>query len=89
MFQTANEMVAEERKMRSKLEERVNVLEKREKEKEGRLGMLERAVDTISRVRVLLNGTGENGGPEEAELVEGAKKGAADKQSRGPGAREA
>ncbi|TGZ85156.1 hypothetical protein EX30DRAFT_17711 [Ascodesmis nigricans] len=68
LFQSANEMVAEERRIRSKLEQRVSVLEKREKEKEGRLGMLERAVETISRVRVLLNGSGGTTTPEEGSV---------------------
>lgn len=54
LFQSANEMVAEERRARSKLEERVVVLERREAEKRERLGVLERAVDRISRVREML-----------------------------------
>ncbi|KAF8243265.1 hypothetical protein K440DRAFT_613862 [Wilcoxina mikolae CBS 423.85] len=56
LFQSANEMVAEERRARSKLEERVVVLEKRDLEKRERLGVLERAVDRISRVREMLTG---------------------------------
>lgn len=54
LFQTANEMVAKERRERARLEERVAMLEKREKEKGERLGMLERAVDRIGRVRSVL-----------------------------------
>jgi len=56
LFQSANEMVAEERRARSKLQERVVVLEKRDLEKRERLGVLERAVDRISRVREMLTG---------------------------------
>jgi len=56
LFQSANEMVAEERRARSKLEQRVAVLEKRDVEKKERLGVLERAVDRISRVREMLTG---------------------------------
>ncbi|KAF8473999.1 hypothetical protein BDZ91DRAFT_650748 [Kalaharituber pfeilii] len=54
LFQQANEMVAEERRARSKLEERVAMLEKREKEKVARLGQLEQAVGRINRVKGLL-----------------------------------
>jgi predicted RNase H-like nuclease (RuvC/YqgF family) len=56
LFQSANEMVAEERRARSKLEQRVAILEKRDVEKKERLGVLERAVDRISRVREMLTG---------------------------------
>ncbi|KAI5843723.1 hypothetical protein BZA05DRAFT_379146 [Tricharina praecox] len=58
LFQSANEMVAEERRARSKLEERVATLEKRDNDKRERLGVLERAVDRISRVREILTGGG-------------------------------
>jgi hypothetical protein len=54
LFQEANMMVAEERRARSKLEEKVAALEKRDIEKRERLHVLERAVDRISRVRVIL-----------------------------------
>ncbi|KAF2138717.1 uncharacterized protein K452DRAFT_233427 [Aplosporella prunicola CBS 121167] len=54
LFQQANEMVAEERRARAKLEERVAVLEKRDKEKRSRLERLENAVKRIDRVRGLL-----------------------------------
>jgi hypothetical protein len=49
-------MVAEERRARSRLEDRVAVLEKRDEEKRERLGVLEQAVDRISRVREMLTG---------------------------------
>lgn len=54
LFQQANEMVAEERRARNKLEQRVAQLEQREKEKVTRLGQLEQAVGRINRVKVLL-----------------------------------
>ena len=54
LFQQANEMVATERKARAKLEERVEVLERRDGEKRKRLERLEGAVHRIERVRGLL-----------------------------------
>jgi GDP/GTP exchange factor Sec2p len=54
LFMQANEMVAEERRARAKLEERVAVLEKRDGDKRARLEKLEKAVDRINRVRGLL-----------------------------------
>lgn len=54
LFQQANEMVAEERRARAKLEERVEMLEKRDKDKRRRLERLENAVQRIERVRGLL-----------------------------------
>ena len=54
LFMQANEMVATERKARAKLEERVEVLEKRDGEKRKRLERLEGAVARIERVRGLL-----------------------------------
>ena len=54
LFQSANEMVAEERRARSRLEERLGVLERREEEKRERLAVLERAVGRIQRVREML-----------------------------------
>ncbi|OCK82331.1 hypothetical protein K432DRAFT_293450 [Lepidopterella palustris CBS 459.81] len=54
LFQQANEMVAAERKARAKLEERVEVLERRDDEKRKRLERLEMAVKRIERVRGLL-----------------------------------
>jgi len=56
LFQQANEMVADERRARSKLEQRVAQLEQREKEKVVRLGQLEQAVGRINRVKGLLEG---------------------------------
>lgn len=54
LFQQANEMVATERKARAKLEERVEMLERRDREKRKRLERLEGAVVRIERVRNLL-----------------------------------
>jgi predicted RNase H-like nuclease (RuvC/YqgF family) len=54
LFQQANEMVASERKARAKLEERVDMLEKRDVEKRKRLERLESALNRIERVRGLL-----------------------------------
>jgi len=58
LFEQANEMVAEERKARARLEERVEVLERRERDKKRRLDRLEGAVETIRRARALLDGDG-------------------------------
>jgi len=54
LFQQANEMVSTERKARAKLEERVEILERRDGEKRKRLERLEGAVRRIERVRGLL-----------------------------------
>ena len=54
LFTEANEMVAAERKARARLEERVVVLERREREKAGRLEVLERRVGRVERVRGIL-----------------------------------
>ncbi|PQE15724.1 ribosomal L32 protein [Rutstroemia sp. NJR-2017a BBW] len=54
LFMQANEMVATERKARAKLEERVELLERRDGEKRKRLERLEGAVQRIERVRGLL-----------------------------------
>jgi predicted RNase H-like nuclease (RuvC/YqgF family) len=54
LFQQANEMVASERKARAKLEERIDMLEKRDVEKRKRLERLESALNRIERVRGLL-----------------------------------
>jgi DNA repair exonuclease SbcCD ATPase subunit len=51
LFSQANEMVANERKARAKLEERIEVLETRDGEKRKRLERLEKAVGRIDRVR--------------------------------------
>ena len=55
LFTEANEMVATERKARAKLEERVAILEGRDKEKRNRLEMLESRLGRIERVRGLLS----------------------------------
>jgi predicted nuclease with TOPRIM domain len=54
LFQSANEMVAEERRERSRLEERVKMLEGRDEAVKQRLGLLERAVERIGRVKEVL-----------------------------------
>lgn len=54
LFTEANEMVATERKARAKLEERVAVLEKRDREKRTRLEVLESRLGRIERVREML-----------------------------------
>ena len=54
LFTEANEMVAAERKARAKLEERVAILEGRDKEKRKRLELLESRLGRIERVRGLL-----------------------------------
>ncbi|KAF7549039.1 hypothetical protein G7Z17_g6645 [Cylindrodendrum hubeiense] len=54
LFEQANEMVAEERRARAKLEERVGELERRDTEKRRRLDKLEGAMTRIERVRLLL-----------------------------------
>lgn len=54
LFEQANEMVAEERRARAKLEARVGELEKRDTEKRRRLERLETAMARIERVRALL-----------------------------------
>jgi hypothetical protein len=54
LFMQANEMVATERKARAKLEERVELLERRDGEKRKRLERLEGAVQRIERIRGLL-----------------------------------
>jgi hypothetical protein len=54
LFSQANEMVASERKARAKLEARVEMLEKKDKDKAARLERLEKAVSRIDRVKALL-----------------------------------
>lgn len=54
LFSQANEMVAQERKARAKLEERVAVLERRDIEKRSRLERLEKAMARVERVRALV-----------------------------------
>lgn len=58
LFGQANEMVAAERKARARLEERVELLEKRDVEKRRRLERLEGAVRRVERVRGLISGNG-------------------------------
>ncbi|TQS31897.1 hypothetical protein Golomagni_07811 [Golovinomyces magnicellulatus] len=55
LFEQANEMVADERKARAKLEERVGELEKRDWEKRQRLERWETAMTRIDRVKNLLS----------------------------------
>jgi predicted RNase H-like nuclease (RuvC/YqgF family) len=55
LFSQANEMVAQERKARAKLEERVAVLERRDVEKRSRLERLEKAIARVDRLRALVN----------------------------------
>ena len=54
LFEQANEMVATERKARARLEEWVKLLERRDGEKTKRLGVLERRILRVERVRNLL-----------------------------------
>ncbi|KAI5294810.1 hypothetical protein KEM52_003146 [Ascosphaera acerosa] len=54
LFSEANEMVAAERMARAKLENRVEMLEKRDQEKRARLHRLEQAVVRVGRVKSLL-----------------------------------
>ncbi|POR36444.1 Uncharacterized protein TPAR_03369, partial [Tolypocladium paradoxum] len=54
LFEQANEMVADERRARARLEERVGELERRDVEKRRRLERLEVAMGRIERVRNLL-----------------------------------
>lgn len=55
LFSQANEMVAEERKARAKLEERIAVLERRDLEKRNRLEKLEKAMARVERLRALVD----------------------------------
>lgn len=61
LFSQANEMVATERKARAKLEERIEVLERKDKDKMARLDRLEKAVTRIDRVKAILNQPQTNG----------------------------
>jgi chromosome segregation ATPase len=54
LFSQANEMVATERKARAKLEARVEMLEKKDKDKAARLERLEKAIVRIDRVKSML-----------------------------------
>lgn len=55
LFEQANNMVADERRARAKLEERVGELERRDREKRSRLEKLETAMARIERVRRVLD----------------------------------
>lgn len=55
LFSQANEMVAQERKARARLEERVAVLERRDIEKRTRLERLEKAMARVDRLKALIN----------------------------------
>jgi hypothetical protein len=67
LFEQANEMVATERRARAKLENRVEVLEKRDHDKARRLGLLEMRVQRAERVRALLMAKGRVVEDEEGE----------------------
>ncbi|MCJ1236157.1 hypothetical protein MMC14_004134 [Varicellaria rhodocarpa] len=54
LFEEANTMVATERKARAKLEEKIKILERRDKEKKERLVMLEGRLERIDRVKRML-----------------------------------
>lgn len=54
LFSQANEMVAQERKARARLEERVAVLERRDGEKRKRLDRLEKSMQRVERLRSLV-----------------------------------
>jgi len=54
LFQQANEMVAAERKARARLEERVEILERRDHDKRKRLERLEGAIKRVEKVRDVL-----------------------------------
>ncbi|KAF2156419.1 hypothetical protein K461DRAFT_265807 [Myriangium duriaei CBS 260.36] len=54
LFEQANQMVATERRARSKLEERIAQLEKRDKDKTRRLDKIEGALNRLERVRALI-----------------------------------
>ncbi|KAK1760829.1 putative ribosomal protein l32 protein [Echria macrotheca] len=58
LFEQANEMVASERRARAQLEQRVEMLEKRDRDKKRRLERLESAMERIERVRALLGQDG-------------------------------
>ena len=55
LFSQANEMVAQERKARARLEARVELLEKKDKDKMARLERLEKAVSRLDRVKAMLS----------------------------------
>jgi low affinity Fe/Cu permease len=51
LFSQANEMVATERRARAKLEERIELLERKDQDKMARLERLEKAVTRLDRVK--------------------------------------
>jgi hypothetical protein len=75
LFEQANEMVATERRARARLEERVEVLERRDVDKRRRLDRLEQAMTRIQRVRSLL---GEDATAAAATVVRSASTGGAE-----------
>lgn len=54
LFSQANEMVATERRARAKLEERIELLERKDKDKMARLDRLEKAMNRLDRVKAML-----------------------------------
>ncbi|KAK5656327.1 hypothetical protein OQA88_4707 [Cercophora sp. LCS_1] len=70
LFEQANEMVATERRARARLEERVEMLEQRDRDKKVRLDKLEGAVGRIERVRKLLGQEEETPGVAVASAAE-------------------
>jgi chromosome segregation ATPase len=62
LFEQANEMVADERRARAALAERVEVLEKRDADKNKRLERLEVAMVRIQNARAALSGAAAAGG---------------------------
>ena len=73
LFEQANEMVATERKARARLEERVEMLEKRDSEKTRRLTVLEKRILRVERVRALL-GEGTGSGDKKEDSAEPVKQ---------------
>ena len=67
LFEEANRMVAEERRAKAKLEERLKVLEEREVGRRGKLEMIEAAQLRIDRVQKLIGPGGEE--EKEREVV--------------------
>jgi hypothetical protein len=55
LFSQANEMVATERRARAKLEERIELLERKDQDKMARLDRLEKAVTRLDRVKAMLD----------------------------------
>lgn len=55
LFTQANSMVADERKARARLEDRLTLLETRDRDRGKRLDSLERAVGLVERIRLLVD----------------------------------